>query len=74
MKAVPSHACVWAAGTQELVAPRGAVSADYVDFALGVIQRHSQVVEQVEEVRIEVVYVTRTMIAKKMVKLVQSFR
>jgi hypothetical protein len=53
-----------AAGTQEFVAPWRSVSANNVDLTAGIVQGRDQVVEQVEQVRIEVTYLSSTMVAE----------
>jgi hypothetical protein len=73
MQAVLCHAGVRAARAQEFVAPGSTVAANYIDFTTGITERRGQVVEKVEEVRIEMTHISRTVIAQKMVELVQRF-
>ena len=54
-----------AAGTQEFVAPWRAVPTDNVDLAAGIVQGHSQFVEQVEQTGIEMTYLSSTMVARR---------
>ena len=63
-----------AAGTQEFVAPGRAVSADDVDLTAGIVQGRGQVVEQVEQVGIEMTYLSRAMVTQIVVELSQRFR
>jgi hypothetical protein len=72
--AVASDARVKAAGTQEFVAPWGAVAADHIDLAAGILQGRRQVVEQVKQVRIKVMHFAGTMVAEIMVEFGQRFR
>ena len=73
MQAVLRHAGVRAARAQEFVAPGRTVAANYIDFATGIAERRGQVVEKVEEMRIEMMHITGTVIAQKMVELVERF-
>jgi hypothetical protein len=73
VKTVESHARVRAAGTQEFIAPWSAVPTDNVDLAAGIVQRRGQVVEQVEQVGIEMTYLSRTMVAEIVVERGQRF-
>ena len=59
---------------QEFVTPRRTVSADHIDLPTGIIERRSQVVEQIEQVEIEMMNVSRTMVAEIMVELIHRFR
>src|SRR5689334_21590838 len=63
-----------AAGTQEFVARWRAVSAKNVDVAAGIIHGRSQVIKQVEQVGIEMTYLSRAMIAEIMIDLGQCLR
>ena len=74
VETVASHASVGVAGTQKFVAPRRTVSTDHVNFSVGVVQRCGQVMEQVEQARIEMMNVARTMVTKKMVERIQRSR
>jgi hypothetical protein len=67
------HAGVRAARAQEFVAPGRTVAANHIDFTSGVAERRGQVVEKVEEVRIEMTHISGTVIAQKVVELAQRF-
>jgi hypothetical protein len=74
MKTVLGHTCMCAASTEELVAPWRTVSTDNIDLAAGIVQGRSQVVEQIEQTRIEMVYLSRAMVAEIVVKFGQRLR
>src|ERR1700683_3444354 len=73
MQAMLRHAGVRATGAQEFVAPGCAVAANHSDFTAGIAQRRGQVVEKVEESRIEMAHVSGTVVAQIMVELVERF-
>jgi len=73
MQTVLGHASVRAARAQEFVALGRTVAANHVDFTPGIAERGSQVVEKVEEMRIEMTHVSGTVIAQKMVEIVEGF-
>src|SRR5208282_293684 len=74
VQAVASHAGVRAAGAEEFVAPGRAVSADHVDLSRGIMERSGEVVEQIKKARIEMVHVSGSMIAEKVVEFVERLR
>ena len=65
-----SYARMGAAGSQELIAPWRAVSADDIDLAAVVVEGQSEIVEKIEEPRIEMMHCARSVIAKEMAKLI----
>ena len=73
MQTVPGHAGVWAARAQEFVAPGRTGATNHIDFTTGIAERRRQVVEQVEEARIEMAHISGTVVAQIMVELVQRF-
>src|SRR5580658_5739590 len=73
MQAVLRHAGVGVARAQELVAPGRAVAANHIDFAAGIGERRGQVVEKVEEPRIEMTHISGAVVAQIMVELVHRF-
>jgi hypothetical protein len=60
--------------TQVVVAPRGAVPANDVDFAIRMAQLRQKIVEQIELFDVVVLHVTGAVIAKKVVKLRHPIR
>ena len=74
VKTVAGHARVRASRTQELVAPGRAVSADHINFTARIVERSGQVVEHVEQARIEMVYLSRAMVAEIMVEFIERMR
>jgi hypothetical protein len=74
VQAVESHAAMRTAGAQEFVAPGSTVSADHVDLAAGIAKGRGQIVEKVEQVRIEMPHASRAVIPQKMIELVQRIR
>src|SRR5262249_35813417 len=56
-----------------IVAPRSAVPADHIDFPTGVAKRAGQVIEQIKHSGIETLYVSGAMVAKVVIKPVESF-
>src|SRR6516164_10680521 len=74
VQTVASYAGMGASGTQNFVAPKRAITTDYVDFASGIVQRRNQVVQQVEQARIKVTNISCAMVAKIVVKCCQRFR
>ncbi len=54
---------------QVVIAPRGAVPADNIDFAVGVSQLDHQIVQQIEFLEVVILHVTRAMVTQKMVQL-----
>jgi len=70
MEAVLGHAGVRVARTQEFVAPWRTVAANHIDFTTGIAERRRQLVEKVEEARIEMAHISGTVVAQVMVELV----
>jgi hypothetical protein len=68
VETVASDARVLAAGAQELVAPWRSVSTDDIDLLAGMVQRRRQVVEEVKQVRIEMMHFACTMVAEMVVE------
>src|SRR5262249_36788352 len=68
MQAVPCYSSVWAACTQEFVAPWRAVPANHIDFTTGIPERSGKVVEKIEEARIEMPDISGTVVPQKMVE------
>ena len=58
---------------QEFVAPGSTVAADHIDLTTGIAERRGQVVEKVEEARIEMTHISGAVIAQIMVELVERF-
>src|SRR5271166_3988914 len=73
MQTVLRHAGVRAARAQKFVAPGGTVAANHVDLTTGIAERRGQVVEKIEEARIEMMHISGTVVAQIMVELVQRF-
>src|SRR6202020_3289653 len=73
MQAVLRHAGVRVASAQEFVAPGRTVAANHIDFSTGIAERCGQVVEKVEEARIEMADISSTVVAQKMVEVVKRF-
>ena len=69
--AVLGNAGLGAASAKEVVTPRRAVAADDVDKAVGAPERGHQRVEDVELLRIVAADVLRSMIAQKVIELVE---
>jgi hypothetical protein len=59
---------------QVVVAPRGAVPADNIDFAVGVSQLGHQIVQQIEFLQVIILHVTRAVVTQKMVQLRDTVR
>src|SRR5215472_11913607 len=60
--------------TQKLVAPRRAIATDDVDFAIGIVQRRNQVVQQVEQARIKVTNISSAVVSQIVIECRQGFR
>src|ERR1700729_2907251 len=73
MQAVLRHAGVRVASAQEFVAPGRTVAANHIDFTTGIVERRGQVVDKVEEARIEMADISSTVVAQKMVEVVKRF-
>ena len=74
MQAVLCHAGVRVARAQKFVAPGCTVAANHIDFTSGIAERRDQVVEKVEEARIEMADIFSTVIPQKIIELIQRFR
>ena len=59
---------------QVVVAPRGPIPADNVDFAVGVSQLDQQIVQQIEFLEVIILHVTGAVVAQKMVQLRNTVR
>jgi len=59
---------------QVVVAPRGAVPADYVDFAVGVSQLDHKIVQQIEFLEVILLHVAGAVVTQKMVQLRDTVR
>ena len=59
---------------QVVVAPRGAISADNVDFAIRMAQLDQQIVQKIELLHVILLHVTGAVVAKKMVQLRNTIR
>jgi hypothetical protein len=70
MQAVLRHAGVRVARAKEFVAPWRTVAANHIDFTTRTAERRDKVVEQVEEARIEMAYISGTVVAQIMVERV----
>jgi hypothetical protein len=70
VKAVARHARLRAPRAQEFITPWGTVSADDIDLAAVVVEGQSEIVEKIEEPRIEMMHCARSVIAKEMAKLI----
>lgn len=73
VQAMTRHAGVGAARPQEFIAPKGAVTTNHVDLTIGVSERRSQIVKEIEEARIEMTYISGAVVAQKIVELVERF-
>lgn len=74
MEAIEGNARVRGARTQEFVARWRAVSTDDIDLAAVIVNGRCQVVEQVEQVGIEMVHISRAAVAEVVVEFGQGFR
>ena len=54
---------------QVVVAPRSAIAAHNVDFAIGVSQLNQQIVKKIKLLHVIVLYIAGAVVAKKMVQL-----
>jgi len=62
------------AGTEELIAPRGAIATDDVDLGVGAAEGSGKIRKNVEDMRIVVLDVTSAVIAQEMVELIFGLR
>jgi len=67
VQAVLRYAGVRAARAQEFVAPGRAIATNHIDFTTGIAERCGQVVQKVEELRIEMAHISGSVVAQKMV-------
>lgn len=72
MKAVLGDAGMRASVPQKFIAPRSAVSANDIDFAIRIVKGSSQSIEKVKKLRIEMMYIPGPMIPKKVIQLSKS--
>jgi hypothetical protein len=63
MQAVLRHSGVRVARAQEFIAPGRTVAANHIDFTTGIVERRGQVVEKVEQARIEMTHISGTVVA-----------
>jgi hypothetical protein len=70
MQAMLRDARVRAARAKKFVAPGRTVAANHVDFTTRIAKRRGKVVQKIEETRIEMMHISGTVVAQKMVELV----